>query len=33
VDFTVSSRYWDLTNYALFNGNHADARLFSKWQA
>ncbi len=33
VDFTISSRYWDLTNYALFNGNDADAKLFSKWQA
>ncbi|MEW6348327.1 MAG: (Fe-S)-binding protein [Thermodesulfobacteriota bacterium] len=33
VDFTISSRYWDLTNYALFNGNDADARLFAKWQA
>mgnify|MGYP005833896621 CR=1 FL=1 len=33
VDFTISSRYWDLTNYALFNGNDADARLFSLWQA
>jgi Fe-S oxidoreductase len=33
VDFTISSRYWDLTNYALFNGNDADARLFSMWQA
>lgn len=33
VDFTISSRYWDLTNYALFNGNDPDARLFSLWQA
>ncbi len=33
VDFTISSRYWDLTNYALFNGNDQDAKLFSKWQA
>jgi len=32
VDFTISSRYWDLTNYALFNGNDEDARLFSLWQ-
>jgi Fe-S oxidoreductase len=32
VDFTISSRYWDLTNYALFNGNDVDARLFSTWQ-
>jgi Fe-S oxidoreductase len=33
VDFTISSRYWDLTNYALFNGNDPDAKLFSQWQA
>ncbi len=33
VDFTISSRYWDLTNYALFNGNDDVAKLFSKWQA
>lgn len=33
ISFTISSRYWDLTNYALFNGNDADAKLFSKWQA
>ena len=33
VDFTISSRYWDLTNYALFNGNDADAKLFATWQA
>ena len=33
VDFTISSRYWDLTNYALFNGNDADAKLFAMWQA
>ncbi len=32
IDFTISSRYWDLTNYALFNGNDADAKLFSMWQ-
>jgi Fe-S oxidoreductase len=32
IDFTISSRYWDLTNYALFNGNDQDARLFSQWQ-
>lgn len=32
VDFTISSRYWDLTNYALFNGNDPDAKLFSQWQ-
>lgn len=33
VDFTISSRYWDLTNYALFNGNDADAKQFAMWQA
>ena len=33
VDWTISSRYWDLTNYALFNGNDADAKLFAMWQA
>ncbi|MFA6221810.1 MAG: (Fe-S)-binding protein [Desulfomonilaceae bacterium] len=33
VDFTISSRYWDLTNYALFNGNDPDARQFALWQA
>jgi Fe-S oxidoreductase len=33
VDFTISSRYWDLTNYALFNGNDSDAKLFAMWQA
>jgi Fe-S oxidoreductase len=32
VDFTISSRYWDLTNYALFNGNDSDAKLFAMWQ-
>lgn len=32
IDFTISSRYWDLTNYALFNGNDPDAKLFSQWQ-
>ncbi|MBI5571896.1 MAG: (Fe-S)-binding protein [Desulfomonile tiedjei] len=32
VDFTISSRYWDLTNYALFNGCDPDAKLFSQWQ-
>ena len=32
IDFTISSGYWDLTNYALFNGNDQDARLFSQWQ-
>ena len=32
IDFTISSRYWDLTNYALFNGNDPDAKLFSMWQ-
>jgi Fe-S oxidoreductase len=33
VSWTISSRYWDLTNYALFNGNDDDAKLFSMWQA
>ncbi len=28
VDFTISSRYWDLTNYAMFNGIDPDAKLF-----
>lgn len=32
VDFTISSRYWDLTNYALFNGYDPDAKEFSMWQ-
>lgn len=32
IDFTISSRYWDLTNYALFNGMDSDARLFAQWQ-
>ncbi len=32
IDFTISSRYWDLTNYALFNGNDTDAKKFSMWQ-
>ncbi len=32
VDFTISSRYWDLTNYALFNGMDTDAKLFAQWQ-
>ncbi len=31
IDFTISSRYWDLTNYALFNGIDADAKLFAQW--
>jgi Fe-S oxidoreductase len=31
ISFTVSSRYWDLTNYAMFNGNDADAKLFAGW--
>ncbi len=31
VSFTVSSRYWDLTNYAMFNGIDADAKLFAQW--
>jgi Fe-S oxidoreductase len=33
ISFTISSRYWDLTNYALFNGNDADAKLFAMWQS
>jgi len=33
VDFTISSRYWDLTNYALFNGDDKDAKMFAQWQA
>jgi Fe-S oxidoreductase len=33
ISFTISSRYWDLTNYALFNGNDADAKMFAMWQA
>lgn len=32
VDFTISSRYWDLTNYAMFNGIDPDAKLFAQWQ-
>lgn len=32
IDFTISSRYWDLTNYALFNGIDADAKMFAQWQ-
>ncbi len=31
VDFTISSRYWDLTNYAMFNGIDPDAKLFASW--
>jgi Fe-S oxidoreductase len=31
VDFTVSSRYWDLTNYAMFNGIDPDAKRFAEW--
>ncbi|MDQ7782757.1 MAG: (Fe-S)-binding protein [Desulfomonilaceae bacterium] len=31
VDFTISSRYWDLTNYAMFNGIDKDAKLFASW--
>jgi len=33
VDFTISSRYWDLTNYAMFNGIDPDAKLFASWIA
>ncbi|MEW6348461.1 MAG: (Fe-S)-binding protein [Thermodesulfobacteriota bacterium] len=32
VSFTISSRYWDLTNYAMFNGNDPDAKQFATWQ-
>lgn len=31
VSFTISSRYWDLTNYAMFNGIDSDAKLFASW--
>ncbi|MBM4326368.1 MAG: (Fe-S)-binding protein [Deltaproteobacteria bacterium] len=31
VSFTISSRYWDMTNYAMFNGMDGDAKLFAKW--
>jgi Fe-S oxidoreductase len=31
IDYTISSRYWDLTNYAMFNGIDSDARLFASW--
>lgn len=33
IDFTISSRYWDLTNYAMFNGIDPDAKLFAQWLA
>ncbi len=33
IDFTISSRYWDLTNYAMFNGIDPDAKQFAQWQA
>ncbi|MGB6065023.1 MAG: (Fe-S)-binding protein [Desulfomonilaceae bacterium] len=33
IDFTISSRYWDLTNYAMFNGIDPDAKQFAAWQA
>ena len=31
INFTISSRYWDLTNYAMFNGIDSDAKLFAGW--
>ncbi len=31
ISFTISSRYWDLTNYAMFNGIDPDAKLFAQW--
>lgn len=31
IDFTISTRYWDLTNYAMFNGIDSDAKLFASW--
>ena len=31
ADFTISSRYWDLTNYAMFNGIDPDAKIFAQW--
>ncbi len=31
IDFTISSRYWDMTNYAMFNGIDPDAKLFAQW--
>jgi Fe-S oxidoreductase len=31
IDFTVPSRYWDMTNYAMFNGIDSDAKLFASW--
>jgi Fe-S oxidoreductase len=31
IDFTISSRYWDLTNYAMFNGIDPDAKQFAQW--
>jgi len=33
INFTISSRYWDLTNYAMFNGIDPDAKQFAMWQA
>jgi Fe-S oxidoreductase len=33
IDFTISSRYWDLTNYAMFNGSDPDAKQFAQWIA
>jgi Fe-S oxidoreductase len=33
ISFTISSRYWDLTNYAMFNGIDPDAKQFAKWVA
>jgi Fe-S oxidoreductase len=31
ISFTISSRYWDLTNYAMFNGIDPDAKQFAQW--
>jgi len=31
IDFTISSRYWDLTNYAMFNGIDPDCKQFASW--
>ncbi len=31
ISFTISSRYWDLTNYAMFNGIDPDCKMFAQW--
>jgi Fe-S oxidoreductase len=31
VDFTISTRHWDMTNVAMFNGIDPDAKQFGKW--